>query len=201
MQHRSLLMPSLIQQIDDIVNKAATRPPPPLPSTPSLTLIVNIVNQAAARPPLPSTPSLTSIVDTSINKAATRRPQPPPLPSTPLLTASKSRHVYALAVLFNCRQQTIQISEVAKGNHKSTSSNVVLVLDSSCISSIPTWITILLQVLHLQKKSRSGRKEGGNTPISTIADSSLNGRNTSEEKKQKVRLHSFQILKIMLRST
>ncbi len=32
---------------------------------------------------------------------------------------------------------------------KSTSSNIVLVLDSSCISSIPTWITIMLQVLHL----------------------------------------------------
>jgi hypothetical protein len=51
------------------------------------------------------------------------------------------------------------------------------------------------------KKSRSGRKEGGITPISAIADSSLDGRNTSEEKKRKVRLHSFQILKIMLRST
>ncbi len=35
---------------------------------------------------------------------------------------------------------------------KSTSSDVVLVLDSSCISSIPTWITIMLQVLHLWKK-------------------------------------------------
>ncbi len=151
MQHRSSLTPSSIQQIDNIVNKAATRPPPPLPSTPSSTLIVNIVNQAATYPPLPLTPSLTSIVDTSVNKAAARHPQAPPLPSMPSLTASKSRHVYAPAVLFDCRQQTIQISEVAKGNHKSTSSDVVLVLDSSCISSIPTWITILLQVLHLQK--------------------------------------------------
>jgi hypothetical protein len=73
---------------------------------------VDIVNQAAARLPLPLTPPLTSIVDTSINKAAARHPQPPPLPSTPSLTASKSRHVYAPAVLFDCRQQTIQISEV-----------------------------------------------------------------------------------------
>ncbi len=154
MQHRSLLMPLLIQQINDIVNKAATRPPLPVPLTPSSTLIVDIVNQAAAHPPLPLTPSLTSIVDTS-------GPQPPPLPSMPSLTSSKSRHVYAPAVLFNCRQQTIQISEVAKGNHKSTSSDVVQVLDSSCISLIPTWITILLQVLHLQKKQGPGERRVG----------------------------------------
>ena len=154
-------MPSSIQQIEGIVNKAATRPPPPLPSTPSSISIVNIVNQAAARPPLPSTPSSTLIVDTSVNKAAARCPQPPPLPSTPSLTASKSRHVYAPAVLFDCRQQTIQISEVAKGNHKSTFSNVVLVLDSSCISLIPTWITILLQVLHLQKNQGLGERRVG----------------------------------------
>ncbi len=51
------------------------------------------------------------------------------------------------------------------------------------------------------KKTRSERKEGGKTPISAIAESSLDGGKTSEEKKQKVRLHSFQILKIMLRST
>ena len=51
------------------------------------------------------------------------------------------------------------------------------------------------------KKTRSERKEGGNTPISAIAESSLDSGKTSEEKKQKVRLHSFQILKIMLRST
>jgi hypothetical protein len=82
MQHKSSLMPSLIQQIDDIINKAATHPPPPLPSTPSSKLIVNIVNQAAAHPPLPSMLSLTLIVDTIVNKAAARRPQPPSLPST-----------------------------------------------------------------------------------------------------------------------
>jgi hypothetical protein len=75
-------MPSWIQQINDIVNKAATRPPPPLPSTPSSKSIVNIVNQAAARPPLISMPSSTSIVDTIINKATAGHPQPPPLPST-----------------------------------------------------------------------------------------------------------------------
>jgi hypothetical protein len=51
------------------------------------------------------------------------------------------------------------------------------------------------------KKTRSERKEARNTPISAIAESSLNRGMTSEEKKQKVRLHSFQILKIMLRST
>jgi hypothetical protein len=73
MQHKSSLMPSSIQQIDDIVNKAATRLPPPLPLTPLPKLIVNIVNQAAARPPLPSMPSSTLIVDTIVNKAATRR--------------------------------------------------------------------------------------------------------------------------------
>jgi hypothetical protein len=51
------------------------------------------------------------------------------------------------------------------------------------------------------KKTRSERKEGGNTPISAIAESSLDGGKTSEEKKRKGRLHSFQILIIMLRST
>jgi hypothetical protein len=51
------------------------------------------------------------------------------------------------------------------------------------------------------KKTRSERKAGGNTPISAIAESSLDSGKTSEEKKRKVKLHSFQILKIMLRST
>ena len=63
-------------------------------------------------------------------------------------------------------------------------------MDNSNVASTPP-----------SKKTRSERKEGGNIPISAIVESSLDGGKTSEEKKQKVRLHSFQILKIMLRST
>ncbi len=41
------------------------------------------------------------------------------------------------------------------------------------------------------KKTRSKRKEGGNTPISAIAESSLDGGKTSEEKKAKGKTTKF----------